>query len=72
MGQRMAVFNDPTGAHVSIWRPPSVGMSLGSFCQAGATGWTNCTPGTRPGSFEVFGWGVEELPDMPFGKYWSV
>jgi predicted enzyme related to lactoylglutathione lyase len=64
MGQgRMAVFADPTGAHISIWQPQAhQGAQLvndpGSFCWNEL--YTRDLPAAREFYRKAFGWGIEE------------
>lgn len=64
MGQgRMAVFQDPTGAHISIWQPQAHrGAELvnepGSFCWSEL--YTRNVPAATEFYKKVFAWGTEE------------
>jgi predicted enzyme related to lactoylglutathione lyase len=60
---RMAVFRDPTGAHVSIWQPGQFAGAgrvndPGSFCWNEL--YTRDMPAAREFYGKVFGWEVEE------------
>jgi predicted enzyme related to lactoylglutathione lyase len=60
---RMAVFQDPTGAHISIWQPQAHGGAElvndpGSFCWNEL--YTRDLPAAREFYRKVFGWGIEE------------
>ncbi|GAC1328438.1 MAG: VOC family protein [Chloroflexota bacterium] len=60
---RLAVFIDPTGAHVSIWEPQmhrgaELVNEVGSFCWNEL--YTRDMPAAREFYRKVFGWGVEE------------
>jgi hypothetical protein len=61
---RMAVLQDPTGAHVSLWQPQShIGAMLGA--EPGTPCWNELmtTDVARARTFytELFGWGTKEM-----------
>lgn len=72
MGQgRMAVFQDSTGAFVSIWQPQihrgaELVNETGSFCWNEL--YTRDVPAAREFYSKVFGWGVEDST-FPGGVY---
>jgi uncharacterized protein len=72
MGQGiMAVLQDPTGAHISIWQPQAHrGAELVN--EPGSFSWNELYTRDVPTAVEfykkIFGWGVEET-QMDFGPY---
>ena len=72
MGQgRMAVLQDPTGAHISLWQPEiHRGAELvndpGSFCWNEL--YTRDVGAARDFYRKVFGWGIEDS-EFPGGAY---
>jgi uncharacterized protein len=64
MGQgRMAIYADPTGAHIAIWQPQlhrgaEIVNEVGSFCWNEL--YTRDIPAARAFYQKVFGWTVEE------------
>jgi uncharacterized protein len=71
---RMAVIQDPTGAHFAVWEPRSnIGATLvnvpGAFC----LNQLNTSDPVRAAAFytDVFGWRIEQVGTEPF-PYWGI
>jgi predicted enzyme related to lactoylglutathione lyase len=68
---RMLVFQDPTGAMVSLWQPKQH-IGAGLVNTAGAMSWNELVtrdPQTAQDFFsKLFGWEFEKMPDM---DYWT-
>lgn len=71
---RMAVVQDPTGAHFALWQPgTSIGATLvnvpGAFC----LNQLNTSDPDRAATFytDVFGWRIEQVATEP-APYWGI
>jgi hypothetical protein len=71
---RMAVVQDPTGAHFAVWQPgTSIGATLvnvpGAFCLNQLN--TSDPAGAAAFYHEVFGWRIEQVGTDPV-PYWGI
>ena len=71
---RMAVVQDPTGAHVALWEPRSnIGATLvnvpGAFCLNQLN--TSDPEGAATFYTDVFGWRIEQVGTEPV-PYWGI
>jgi uncharacterized protein len=69
---RMAVFQDPQGAFLSVWEPRE-NIGAGVVNVPGALAWNDLITPDVEGSIafysELFGWEIEEIAP---GEYWSI
>lgn len=71
---RMAVVEDPTGAHFALWQPgTSIGATLVNVPGALCLNQLNTSDPDRAAGFytEVFGWRIEQVGTEP-APYWGI
>jgi uncharacterized protein len=71
---RMAVVQDPQGAHFAVWQPEEH-IGAGRVNDPGCMTWNDLATPDVPGAArfysELFGWRVEEIAESG-GQYWTV
>ena len=71
---RMAVLQDPTGAHFAVWQPgTSIGATLVNVPGALCLNQLNTSDPGRAAAFyiDVFGWRIEQVGTEP-APYWGI
>jgi predicted enzyme related to lactoylglutathione lyase len=71
---RMAVVQDPTGAHFAVWQPgTSIGATLVNVPGALCLNQLNTADPDRAAAFyaEIFGWRIEQVGKEP-APYWGI
>jgi len=71
---RMAVLQDPTGAHFAVWQPgTSIGATLVNVAGALCLNQLNTSDPERAAAFytDVFGWRIEQVGTEP-APYWGI